>query len=80
VDVEAADHAIAIKGDIIVEPRRELWVGLHAEERAVELAGNCALVSQIYNVSFDARGRVEACETRRPGKMGHGTSPQRRSL
>jgi hypothetical protein len=68
VDVEAADHAIAVEGDVVAEARRKLWIGLHPEERAVELAGNCALVREIYNVRFDARGCVEARESGRLGK------------
>ena len=80
VDVEAADHAVAVEGDVIAEARRKLGIGLHPEERAVQFPGNCALVREIYNVRFDARGRVEVRESGCLGKMSHDTSRRRRSL
>src|SRR5256886_17614808 len=64
VEVEAADHAVAVEGDVIAQPRRELWVGLHPEESAVQLTGNRALVSQIHDVRLHTRGRVEARKAR----------------
>src|SRR4029077_2814965 len=71
VEVEAGDHAVAVEGDIVAQSRRELRVRLYPEKRAIQLPGNCAFVRQIYNVGLDARGRVEAGKTGRPGKVGH---------
>ena len=53
-EVEAAHHAIAIEVHIFVGRAREVRVGLHSEEGAVELRGNLALHVQIREVQFHA--------------------------
>jgi hypothetical protein len=35
VDVEPGDHAVAVEGDVVAQPRRKLRVGLDAVESAV---------------------------------------------
>src|SRR5690606_15354526 len=71
VEVEAADHPVAVEGDVVTEARRELRIGLDAVERAVELGRNRAGVLQIGDVRLDPARGVEAGEARGVGEMRH---------
>jgi hypothetical protein len=71
MEVEAGDHPVAVERDVVAEPRRELRVGLHAEERTVELARDFAGVLEVGDVRLDPARRVEAGEAGGVGKMGH---------
>jgi hypothetical protein len=71
VKVEAGDHAIAVEGNIIAQHRRKLRIGLHAEERAVQLGRNRALVLQVGNIGLHAAGGVETGETGGIGELRH---------
>ena len=62
----------SIEGDIVAKPRRELRIGLHAVEGAVELGRNRALDVQVGNVRLDPRRRVETGEGRAFRKLRHG--------
>src|SRR2546430_16558860 len=64
VEVEAADHAVAVEGDVIAQPRRELWVGPHPEESAVQPTGNRAPLTPMHDVKPQTRARAEAREAR----------------
>src|SRR5690606_9457122 len=71
VEMEAADHAVAVEGDVVTMPGRELRIGLDAVERAIELGGNRADMLQVADVGFDPARRVEAGEAGGIGKLGH---------
>src|SRR5256885_15270713 len=49
VDMEAADHVIAVEGNVVAQARRKMGIGLHTAERADHFPGNCTLVRVLYN-------------------------------
>ncbi len=72
--VEAGNHPVAIEADVIGEPRRELRIGLDAEEGTVQFGRNSSLMDQIGNIGLNPAGRVKAGEAHRIGKIGHAES------
>ena len=74
VDVKPRDHAIAIKGDVIVGARWELRIRLNTVEGAIEFGGDGAFIGQVRNIGFDAGRRIEAREGRGLWELCHGAT------
>ena len=76
VEVEAGDHPVAVEGDVIAQQRRELRVGLHAVERAVELPRDRTPCAAGLAMSASTReGVLKPVKLGVPGKVGHGSVP-----
>src|SRR5690606_23738177 len=63
LEVEAADHAVVVEGNVVLEHRRVRVVGHGAEERAVDLGRDLALDRQV------AGGKLQPARGVAAGKM-----------
>jgi hypothetical protein len=74
-EAEQRDQTIAIEELVLIEHRRELLVGVHAVESAVELGGDLAFHLHVQNVAFEAQRFEDAGKGQGVGKVCHGGAP-----